>query len=250
MPLRLAEHVYIVGSGQLGLSSPQDCHHYLIASDSEYVLIDAGSGDSTSRQSLQRNLKADGLEYERIRHILLTHYHCDHSGGAAWIKADTGAKVYISGRERELVESGTRKELALDWYPADYLYNHCTVDYAFSRPTEYVQIGPLSVLAIATPGHSHGGTCYLVEIDGLRILFSGDTVYFGGIIGLLNFHGSDLSEYREALPRLHGLNVDALLPGHFMFTMRNGQAHVDKAIAGLKNSLFVPYSVGQLGLFS
>ena len=248
--IKLTDRLYLVGSGQLGLSQAMDCHQYLVDCGNEYVLVDSGAGTRESLEDLRDNLSRCGLELERIGHILLTHYHCDHSGGAGKIREATGARVCMSATEKPVVEGGSREELALDWYPEDYVYHHCPVDKVFTWDNdEAFMVGDVSFVPIFTPGHSEGSVCYLAEIADKRVLFSGDTVYYGGLLGLLNFRGSELDNYRTSMPKLSGLNVDALLPGHLMITLSRGQNEIDKALNYMNSSLFVPYCVGQLGLF-
>jgi glyoxylase-like metal-dependent hydrolase (beta-lactamase superfamily II) len=98
---------------------------------------------------------------------------------------------------------------------------------------------------IQVPGHSQGICALFVEIDGYRALFAADIVFYNGLIGLINHAGSEMAPYREFLPRLANLNIDALLPGHLLFTVRNGQAHIDLALAEMQKG-FVPLSIGQL----
>jgi hypothetical protein len=65
------------------------------------------------------------------------------------------------------------------------------------------------------------------------------------VIGLINYPGSEMAAYRAYLPRLANLGVDALLPGHLLPTLRQGQAHIDLALRGVQGN-FVPLSIGQL----
>ncbi|GAG58207.1 unnamed protein product, partial [marine sediment metagenome] len=67
----------------------------------------------------------------------------------------------------------------------------------------------------------------------------GDVVFYDGEIGLLNYWGSNLADYRSYINRLANLSVDVLLPGHKLFTLRDGQQHIDRAISALKK-LSVP----------
>jgi hypothetical protein len=54
------------------------------------------------------------------------------------------------------------------------------------------------------------------------------------VISVLNMDGSELSAYRRNLPRLSGLRVDALLPGHGLFCLEGGQRHIDLAVESLR----------------
>jgi glyoxylase-like metal-dependent hydrolase (beta-lactamase superfamily II) len=64
-------------------------------------------------------------------------------------------------------------------------------------------------------------------------LFTGDVVFYGGAIGLINADGSSLADYRRDLPKLSELKVDMLFPGHSVFVLRNGQKHIDRALKKL-----------------
>jgi hypothetical protein len=50
--------------------------------------------------------------------------------------------------------------------------------------------------------------------------------------------------YRSDLPRLAGLKVDMLLPGHGLFTLKRGQEHLDLAIEKSRQG-FLPRLIGQ-----
>src|SRR5690349_9576805 len=81
--MRLHPRVYLVGSGEMGLSDSWDCHIYVVDGGSELAMIDAGGGRPASYEMIRRNMLADGIDPQRIRHIILTHWHTDHARGAA-----------------------------------------------------------------------------------------------------------------------------------------------------------------------
>ena len=95
-------------------------------------------------------------------------------------------------------------------------------------------VGRYALRVIQVAGHSLGATCYLLDRGGYRILFSSDVVFYNGTIGLGNWPGSSLKDYRRCIGRLANLSVDALLPGHFMWTLEGGQEHLDRAIENLR----------------
>lgn len=233
--MKLTDRVYLVGGGWygFGLSNDYDSHIYLIRAGEELALVDAGVGIEPER--VLANIATDGFAPERISHILLTHAHSDHAGGSRKLKEASGAKVYLSAREAEFLRMGDEAGIALDvaraagYYPEWYRLEACPVDVALEEGQE-IRIGDLCLTAIAIPGHSIGSLCYLMEAEGKVYLFSGDVVFWGGEISLLNCRGSSLEDYRENIGKLAGLGVDILLPGHGAIALSQGQRHVDRAV--------------------
>ncbi|MEX1019029.1 MAG: MBL fold metallo-hydrolase [Litorilinea sp.] len=232
--MRLHPRIALVGSGEMGLSDSWDCHVYLLDGGSELALIDAGGGRPESYTRIVANLTQDGYDVQRIRHILLTHWHADHARGAAGWRARLDAPVYLPEIERHRLEAAAPGLIA------------CPVDQGLVHG-QPLRVGDLALEVIQVPGHSEGICGFLLDLDGYRVLFAADIVFIHGVIGLINAEGSELGPYREYLPRLADLGVDALLPGHLLFALHNGQHHIDLALAAMQQG-FVPPSIGQSGI--
>ena len=241
--MRIAPGLYMVGSGQFGLSDALDCHVYLLDAGDELALIDAGAGRDPER--ILANIRGDGLDIGRVTHLFLTHSHADHAGGAAALVARTGATLFCSRYEAQLLESGSDEELGLTRakasgiYPPSYDYAHTQADVILRHEHE-VRLSALTIRILEVAGHSPGSLCYLVSGGERVLLFSGDTVFWGGTIGLGNWAGSSLADYREAIGRLSGLGVEGLFPGHYMWTLTGGQAFLDAAIENLAQAWVPP----------
>ncbi len=234
--MKLAESVYLVGSGHFGLSHEFDCSVYVVDGRDELIMIDTGAG--CDPRAIVENIKRDGLDPERLSRILLTHGHADHSGGAYQLRERTGSTVSIGVAEADLVEHGDEKDLLLDvakrsgFYSPDYQFSNCEISVRLNHD-ERIPCGRLTFRALHVPGHSRGSFCYLVDLPEGRAIFTGDTVFAEGVVGMLNCEGSELSDYRRYLKRLADLNVDMLFPGHRVFVLSGGQAHVDRAIESM-----------------
>ena len=246
--MRITPSIYLVGSTPFGLTSGYDCHIYLVKGPKGLFLIDAGNGYDTD--SLLRNIEEEGFNPKDISHILITHHHTDHARGAKALRDRLGCQVWISANTgAHLLEKGTDEELGVIYakvhgmYAQDYVYIHCPVDRAIGDGEEF-DIAGVRVKAINVIGHSHDSMCYLMNLDGRSCLFSGDTLYHGGVIGLLNYPMSSMEWYHEGLPKLKDLQVEGFFPGHGIFCIRNGQSEIDAALNQLHN-IFVPQSVGQ-----
>jgi glyoxylase-like metal-dependent hydrolase (beta-lactamase superfamily II) len=107
-----------------------------------------------------------------------------------------------------------------------------------------VPLEGFALQAIRVRGHSADSFAYSFEHAGKRCLISADIVFYGGVIGLINTADSNMNGYKEDLPKLAELAVDVLLPGHGLFTVSNGQIHIDAALKQIGNG-FIPRAVGQ-----
>ena len=241
--VRLHDHVSLVGSGELALTHYLDCHVYLLHDGEEYALIDAGGGVHSER--LIENLKHAVADLSRLKYLLLTHCHGDHAGGVDAIRKVCSPAVASSSWEVRMLESGSDDDLGLTQarfagtYPPDYRLTHSKADRTL-RDGDELQLGRLKIRCILTPGHTRGSVCYCVETPSDRLLFSGDTVFWGGLIQLLNTPGSEISEYRAGVQQLQNLAVECLFPGHGLWALRNGQAHIDKMLYYFKRSAVPP----------
>jgi len=240
--MTIMPYLSLVASGQFGLTNRMDCHVYLLHTSRAAVLIDAGVGVEPER--IVERVTAvvpSGL----VKAILLTHAHSDHSGGAAGLSAAFGCPVYAGEAEGRLVREGTDQELGLDVakgsgvYPADYEFPH--VEVTGVEDGEVLTFEDLTVQAVIAPGHSVGSTSWVYDGPGGRDLFCGDMVFANGSLGLLNCAGSSLSAYRENFGRLVALDINGFYPGHFVFSVADGQRHLDAAAEALRG-LYVPKS--------
>lgn len=133
----------------------------------EAVLVDAGgtSGFATS----QARVKALGIE--RVTHVLHTHSHGDHSGGAYLWRA-AGAKIV--GPKSAALTLTWLMPMLTDYgiYPPRPL----DVPLPLARvgdETEFTVSGQ-KFRALFVPGHSFDLTVYMTELGGKHVAFTGD----------------------------------------------------------------------------
>jgi glyoxylase-like metal-dependent hydrolase (beta-lactamase superfamily II)/8-oxo-dGTP pyrophosphatase MutT (NUDIX family) len=129
----------------------------------------------------------------RIRWILCTHTHRDHSPAAAALKAATGAEVI--GRPAP-AHDGQDHGFAPERVPAD---------------GERLRFPGFTLRAIHTPGHASNHLCYLLEET--RALFTGDHVMQGSTV-VINPPDGDMRAYLASLERLLEEDLAILAPGH------------------------------------
>ncbi len=170
-----------------GVMTGPGTNSYLIG-DAELALIDPGPELDAHRDAL---LAVVG---DRLRWILCTHTHRDHSPLARALKQATGAEVLGHG----VTPTDGRQDEAFK--PDRVLCDGEVVDCAGAR-----------LRVVHTPGHASNHFCYLLEGSGL--LFTGDHVMQGSTV-VISPPDGDMQAYLDSLERLLELPVSAFAPGH------------------------------------
>lgn len=245
--MRLSERVYLVGGGSLGfgISEDLDCHVYLVDGGSELALIDGGAG--VTIEPIIDNIRFDGLDPGRLKHLLLTHAHADHAGGAFHWRERFGVEVAASVEAAEYVRNGDEEKISLaiakrgGFYPEEYHFRACPVARVL-REGDVFRVGDLELTAIETPGHCSGMLSLLLRRGGRSFLFCGDTVFHGGRLLISNLWDCDLQAYVKSIGKLAGCEVDALLPGHLTIALQKGGSHIQRAWETLER-LTVPPNI-------
>lgn len=134
----------------------------------ETAVIDPG-GDSEDL------IKAVNEMDAKVKYILLTHGHTDHTGAAVQLQEEYNVPIYISEKDYRMMENG------------EYIYGDVIgkVD-KFLNEGDTFKIGSIEIKCIHTPGHTPGGICFMVE----DVVFTGDTL-FAGSIGRTDLAGGD-----------------------------------------------------------
>lgn len=183
---RLAREVWRIVAPNPSPLTGAGTNTYVIGRD-EPLVIDPGPDDP---DHLAQILDVAG---SRVRHILCTHSHPDHSPGAAELARRTGADV----RGRTAPEDGHQDP---SYRPDVLLEDGVTMQAGVSR-----------LRVLHTPGHASNHVCFLLESEGL--LFTGDHLMSGSTVVILPPDGS-MRDYLGSLHRLRDEPVRSLAPGH------------------------------------
>jgi len=233
--MKLSERVHLVGSGSNGfdLTDAYDCHVYLVNGGDELALIDVGAG--MGAEAIVENVRKDGFDPARIKHLVLTHGHGDHAGGTARMRrllAET--TVYASGVIADVLRRGDERAISLDVakeagiYPTDYRLEPFEVEQELEEGAT-IDVGDVRLQVFDTPGHSDGHVSLLLEEGQDRILFAGDVIFFGGKILLQAIHDCRLDAEIRSLRKLRDLAITMLFPGHLTVSLKDGQRHIERA---------------------
>lgn len=162
------------------------------APGAEVAVIDPGPDLPEHLEALLRATKD-----QRIRAILTTHTHADHSPLAHPLKALTQAVIY--GRRDPSVASAEEANEA-DFIPDEEIADGARV--AGSGWT---------LEALATPGHTSNHVCYALLEE--NVLFSGDHV-MGWSTTVVSPPDGDMSDYYASLEKVRARGFSTLIPTH------------------------------------
>lgn len=207
-PFRIFGNLYYVGDQKA-------CPH-LIDTGEGLILIDTGYGHELPY--LLENIRTLGFRVEDIKIIIHTHGHYDHFGCTDAIKAISGARVYMSRVDTELIRQMPERAL---------VHHSCVPRAQISWPDveledgDHVRLGNTDITCILSPGHTFGTMSFFFDVtDGQQTLRAG---YLGGA-GFLTMYKAYCSWYhlpqtkceamKQTIQKLWNEKVDITLGNH------------------------------------
>ncbi len=176
-------------------------------------------GDETSREAIvvdpgddiadiQAILVRHGL---KVKAIVITHAHIDHIGGAAKLKAATGAPVYMNEKDQPLYDT---VDVQAGWLGMR-TPERTDIDTRV-KEGDTLALGAAQFHVLDTPGHTQGSISLWIPAE--NKLVAGDTL-FRDSIGRTDLPGGD---YRQILASIHTKFMT--LPGDAMVICGHGPA--------------------------
>jgi glyoxylase-like metal-dependent hydrolase (beta-lactamase superfamily II) len=188
----------------------------LIVQDGRAVLVDTGLDKDTAKQILRH--------IERLKvtltGVVLTHAHADHFGGAATVRARTGAPVYAPALEAAVVANPILEPIYLyggaapiiDLLGKFLLAEACPVDHLLELGD--TDIGGVRVTTLRAPGHAPNQ----MIVAGGDVWFVADAVFSPAVAAkhVIPFYHNvtEALTTLEALTELDGGGYVAFVPGH------------------------------------
>lgn len=188
--VKLSAHVIRVTAANASVMTGPGTNTYLVGGGAlnEWAVIDPGPA---LPEHIEAVLKAAP---GRIRWILATHTHLDHSPAAVLLQQHTHAEVLGRLPDHPHKQDGS-------FAPGRVL-----------NDGERIEVCPQATLrVIHTPGHASNHLCYLLEEE--KTLFTGDHVMQASTV-VINPPDGDMAAYIASLRGLLHEDIEWLAPGH------------------------------------
>ena len=194
---------------------------YIIGRDGgDVAVIDPGPRLDSHRDAL-----AAALSGCRVRAILVTHCHADHSPLAAWLAAESGAPTIAFGPHGDDTwdigddpvadEDPVTGDAEPDAEPVvEESTDRDFVPDVVAATGDVVVAGDgWSMTALHTPGHTSNHMCFALDDRTTRTLFTGDHV-MGWSTTVVSPPDGDMAAYLDSLRVVAGRGDDVAIPTH------------------------------------
>ncbi len=167
-PFHIVDNLYYVGA--TGVTA------FLLTSPEGHILIDGGYPENAPL--IIASIAELGFDIADVKVLLNSHPHSDHAGGLRALQEASGAELWVSEGDADVMEAGGARDpslggplrvlnfLGMSRFPAP------RVDHRF-RDGETIRVGPLELTAHVTAGHTRGCTSWSFPVrDGDRELLA------------------------------------------------------------------------------
>lgn len=186
VPFRLNPRVRRIVAPNPGVMTGPGTNTYLLG-DNEVAVVDPGPAVPSHIEAIL------GAAGGKLRWIICTHTHRDHSPAAAPLAEACGAQVLGALPEDAIAQDETFRPDSL------------------LKPDQCLETPEFFLRAIHTPGHVSNHYCFLLEDEGM--LFAGDHIMNGSTVVIIPPSG-DMQAYIHSLQRLLAYPLQAVAPGH------------------------------------
>ncbi len=184
-PFKMFDNVYYIGDKWVS--------SYVVETSSGLVIID--TLDFPYSKWIPANLEKLGLDDKKVTHILVTHGHSDHVGGAEFLQSLFGSKVIMSEKALELAKEQALKSKGEGRFLPPIVES-------FAVDSSNIVVGDTDFKFYITPGHTEGD----LSID--FFVKDNDKLYRAFVVGGhgTNFEKPDLAkQFMASMARIKEL---------------------------------------------
>lgn len=225
-PAHVFGNVYMVGTCGITV--------ILITSQTGHILIDGATEEAAA--SIAENIRKLGFKPADVKYLLNSHEHMDHVGGLAELQRITGAHMIARADAKASLESG-------QYHPDDPQkgimspFPGVNVDRVL-QDGETVDLGPIRLTALASPGHAPGGTSWTWQsCEAGRCL----QFVYADSLGAVSADEYEFTKNPEYVQLFHATikKIKALTPCDILITPHPSQSQLFERVSG-KNALVNP----------
>ncbi len=213
-PVHIAGNLYYVGA--TGVTA------FLLTGPEGHVLIDGGYPETAPL--IMASIAELGFDIADVKVLLNSHAHSDHAGGLRALQEASGAELWVSEGDADVMAAGGAGDpslggplkvlnfLGMGRFPAP------RVDHRF-EDGETIRVGPLALTAQVTAGHTRGCTSWSFPVyDGDRELLAVSicslTLFpFVSLVEPETYPGIR-ADFEHSFAKLRSLPADIFLASH------------------------------------
>lgn len=171
---------------------------WVLVTDEGLILFDAMFNEQQAKEVVVAGLQQLGLDAKDLEHIIITHAHGDHDGGADYLQREYGARVWLSAIDWDYLE-GHRNDPPMAPF-GDIWPEVLPQRDAVAEDGGLLELGGKTVQFVVTPGHTPGTLSAVVSVEdaGTRryVTLWGGTAMPEGGEAVLGMHASLLKLWR------------------------------------------------------
>ena len=198
---RIAGDLYYVGTYDLAC--------FLVATPEGHILINTGLEDSAPL--IRASIESLGFRYADLKILLTMQAHYDHVAALAAVARETGAEVWATEADAQLIESGGKGDY-LDGIPG---FEPVKVARRLAGG-ETIRLGGVELKLVPMPGHTRGSAGYSVRTGDMNVVIANMASINAGtrMTGPNPSYPGIAGDYERTFAVQKTLPVDVWVAGH------------------------------------